>query len=178
LGLANHITMARGAMVLLLLGLVGADPTPQIQTAALGIAMISAALDAADGWAARRTQMSSAYGARFDMETDALLILTLSLLAWEFEKAGAWVLISGLLRYAFVAASWLVPWLQQPLPPSHRRKSVAALQMVCLVVAIAPFISTAVTAPLCACALALLAWSFLVDTVALKRHSLDSMAVS
>ncbi|WP_161965848.1 CDP-alcohol phosphatidyltransferase family protein [Steroidobacter cummioxidans] len=178
LGVANHITMARGAMVLLLLGLVGADSTPQIEAAALGIAMFSSGLDAADGWAARRTQMSSAYGARFDMETDALLILTLSLLAWQFEKAGAWVLISGLIRYAFVVASWLLPWLQQPLPPSQRRKTVAAIQMVSLVIAIAPFVSSDVSVPLCACALAVLAWSFLVDIVALKRRSSDSTAVT
>lgn len=178
LGAANHITMARGAMVLLLLGLVGADSTPQIEAAALGIAMFSSALDAADGWAARRTRMSSAYGARFDMETDALLILTLSLLAWQFDKAGAWVLISGLIRYAFVAASWFLPWLQQPLPPSFRRKTVAAIQMVSLVIAIAPFVGSAVSVPLCACALAVLVWSFLVDIVALKRRSLDAMAVT
>lgn len=177
-GVANHITMARGALVLLLLGLVGIESTPQIQAAALGIAMISSALDAADGWAARRTQMSSAYGARFDMETDALLILTLSLLAWQFEKAGAWVLISGLIRYAFVVASWLVPWLQQPLPPSYRRKTVAVLQTVSLVIAIAPFIERNITAPLCACALAVLAWSFLVDIVALKRRNSNSKATS
>ena len=42
--------------------------------------------------------MVSAFGARFDMETDALLILALSVLVWRHAKAGAWVLASGLLR--------------------------------------------------------------------------------
>lgn len=178
IGAANYITMARGCLALLLLGMLGIESTPQLQAAALGIAMISSSLDAADGWAARRTQMSSAYGARFDMETDALLILTLSLLAWQFDKAGAWVLLSGLLRYGFVVASWLLPWLQQPLPPSYRRKTVAALQTIALVVAIAPFIQRNITAPLCACALAILVWSFLVDIVALNRRSSNSTAIS
>jgi phosphatidylglycerophosphate synthase len=174
MGAANYITMARGALVLLLLALVGIDSPPRLQATALGIAMISASLDAADGWAARRTQMSSAYGARFDMETDALLILTLSLLAWQFDKAGAWVLLSGLIRYGFVGASWLLPWLCGPLAPSYRRKTVAALQTIALVVAIAPFIPRNITLPLCACALALLVWSFLIDIVALKRRGCNS----
>lgn len=177
-GVANQITMTRGVLVLLLLSFVGMGPTPQLQIAALCVAMISSALDAADGWAARRTQMSSAYGARFDMETDALLILTVSLLAWHFEKAGAWVLASGLMRYAFVLAALVLPWLQRSLPPSNRRKFVAVMQIVSLVIAIAPFVPRSVSAPLSACALAVLAWSFLVDIAWLRRHTSDSVAVT
>lgn len=177
-GIANQITMMRGVLALLLLSFVGMGQTLQLQIAALSIAMISSALDAADGWAARRTRMSSTYGARFDMETDALLILTLSLLAWQFDKAGAWVLASGLMRYAFVLAARLLPWLQRPLPPSNRRKAVAVIQVVSLVIAIAPFVSPSITAPLSACALAVLAWSFLVDVAWLRRHASDSMAVT
>lgn len=177
-GVANQITMARGVLVLLLLSFVGMGQTPQMQTAALSIAMISSALDAADGWAARRTQMSSTYGARFDMETDALLILTLSLLVWQFDKAGAWILASGLMRYAFVLATRLLPWLQRPLPTSNRRKAVAVIQVVALVIAIAPFVSRSVSVPLSACALAALAWSFLVDVAWLRGHSSDSMAIT
>ena len=61
-------------------------------------------LDGVDGWLARRDQTASRFGARFDMEIDALLILALSVLAWRHDKAGEWVVISGLLRYVFVAA--------------------------------------------------------------------------
>jgi phosphatidylglycerophosphate synthase len=177
-GVANQITMTRGVLVLLLLSFVGLGQTPQLQVAALAVAMISSALDAADGWVARRTRMSSAYGARFDMETDALLILTLSLLAWQFDKAGAWVVASGLMRYAFVVAALLFGWLQRPLPDSIRRKTVAVIQVVSLVIAIAPFVSSNVSAPLSACALAALAWSFLVDIAWLRRHAPESVAVS
>lgn len=178
LGIANHITMTRGVLALLLLGFVGMGATPRLELAALCVAMIGSALDAVDGWAARRTQMSSAYGARFDMETDALLILTLSLLALQFDKAGAWILASGLMRYAFVGAALVMPWLQRPLPPSLRRKIVAVIQVVSLVIAIAPFIPASITAPLCACALAVLAWSFLVDIAWLRRRTVESMAVT
>lgn len=178
IGVANQITMARGVLVTLLLGLIGMDPTPRLQAAALCVAMICSALDAVDGWAARRTRMSSAYGARFDMETDALLILALSILAWQFDKAGAWILASGLMRYAFVVASLLLPWLQRPLPASFRRKTVAVVQTVSLVIAIAPFIPRGISAPLCAGALAVLMWSFLVDVAWLKRRTQDSMVVN
>jgi phosphatidylglycerophosphate synthase len=169
LGVANHITMIRAVLVLVLLGFVGMGDSPRLQAAALCIAMISSALDAVDGWAARRTQMSSAYGARFDMETDALLILTLSVLAWQFDKAGVWVLLSGSMRYAFVGAAMLWPWLQQPLPPSFRRKTLAVVQTVSLVISIAPFVSPDISGPLCACGLVMLAWSFFIDIAWLKR---------
>jgi len=72
----------------------------------------------------------------------------------------------------------LLPWMQRPLPPSQRRKVVAVLQVVSLVIAIAPFVSPGVSAPLSACALALLTWSFLIDVAWLRRHASDSMAVS
>ena len=178
IGLANQITMARGVLVILLVGLIGMDATPRLQAAALGVAMISSALDAVDGWVARRTRMSSVYGARFDMETDALQILTLSILAWQFGKAGAWVLASGLMRYAFVGAALLFPWLEGPLPASNRRKAIAVAQTVSLVIAIAPFVSHDISGPLCACALALLMYSFLVDVAWLRRRTLDSTVVN
>jgi phosphatidylglycerophosphate synthase len=178
LGIANHITMARGVLTALLAALVGAGSETRLQAAAFSVAMIASALDGIDGWSARRTGMSSSYGARFDMETDALLILVLSLLAWQFDKAGAWVLGSGLLRYAFVAASWLLPWLQRPLPPSRRRKAVAAIQTVTLVIAIATFVPNIVSAGLCAVSLALLMGSFALDIAWLKRHTSAVPAVS
>ena len=67
---------------------------------AMALATVVAVLDGIDGWLARRTGMASDFGARFDMETDAALIMVLALLAWQFGKAGVWVLASGLLRYA------------------------------------------------------------------------------
>ena len=67
--------------------------------------------------------MSSAFGARFDMEVDALLILALSVLAWHHGEAGAWVLLSGLIRYGFLAAGWTWSWMQRALPPSRRRQA-------------------------------------------------------
>ena len=66
------------------------------------------ALDGLDGWAARGARASPRrFGARFDMEVDALLILALAALAAGLGKAGPWVLGLGLMRYGFVLAGWL-----------------------------------------------------------------------
>lgn len=117
-GPANAITTARAALVAVVAGTVG---EPVLPTTALMIAAVSLSitlLDGADGWFARRTRMSSEFGARFDMEVDALLILALAVLAWQYDKAGVWVIASGLLRYGFVLGGWVLPWLAAPLPPT------------------------------------------------------------
>jgi phosphatidylglycerophosphate synthase len=164
-GAANQVTLARGALVALLAGLIGGPADSALAGLVTTVATGSAVLDGVDGWLARRRSEVSAFGARFDMETDALLILVLAVLAWQFGKAGVWVLGSGLLRYAFVAAGAAVPALRQPLPPSRRRKAVAVAQVVALIVTVAPFVPASVSAPLAAVALGALLLSFLVDVV-------------
>lgn len=138
------------------------------------VATLGAVLDAVDGPIARRSGRASAFGARFDMETDAFLILTLSILVWRLDKAGAWVIASGAFRYVFVAAAWIWPWLDGELPPSVRRKVVCVVQIVALIVALAPIVPPWVSVPLAAAALVVLAWSFWVDIawLARQRHRL------
>jgi phosphatidylglycerophosphate synthase len=162
-GPANQVTVVRGALVALLAGLMGEQAGAGVPALAMALATAAAVLDGIDGWLARRTRMASAFGARFDMETDALLIMVLALLTWQFGKAGVWVLASGLLRYLFVAAGVALPWMRRPLPPSQRRKAVAAVQVVALIVAVAPFIPAALSAVVAAAGLAALMLSFAVD---------------
>jgi len=133
------------------------------------IASVAAALDGVDGWIARRTRTATAFGARFDMETDALLILVLSALVWKSAKAGSWVLASGLMRYAFVAAAAIWPWLQEPLEPSRRRQMVCVVQVVALIAALVPPVGSPAASAIAAAGLAALAWSFLVDILWLWR---------
>jgi phosphatidylglycerophosphate synthase len=163
---ANGITALRLALACGLWFLAPADAWTIVS-----LATVSASLDAVDGPIARRSGRVSAFGARFDMETDAFLIVTLSMLVWRLDKAGPWVLLSGLLRYAFVAASWVWPWLANDLPPSWRRKVVCVVQIAGLIVALAPVVSPTVSAPLSAAALTLLAWSFWVDVAWLRRSA-------
>ena len=170
-GPANQITLARAALMAILAGLIGEQGGAAFGGVAFALAIIAAVLDAVDGPVARATGMASAFGARFDMETDAALLLVLAALAWQLDKAGPWVLASGLMRYAFVAAGAAAPWLNRPLPPSFRRKLVCAVQTAVLVTVLAPVLAPPVTSVLAALALALLLFSFVADVVWLRRHS-------
>jgi phosphatidylglycerophosphate synthase len=105
------------------------------------------------------------------METDAALVMVLAVLAWQLDKAGAWVLASGLTRYSFVAAGRAWPWLRRPLEPSFRRKAAAAVQMGALVAVLAPGLATPGSALVAMAALALLCGSFAVDVLWLARHA-------
>jgi hypothetical protein len=92
------------------------------------------------------------------MEVDAFLVLVLSVHVAGI--VGPWALAIGGMRYAFVVAGWLLPWLRGPVPPSYVAKTVAAVQGVVLVVAASQLLPHAITVVLVAVALALLVWSF------------------
>lgn len=175
-GAANGITVLRLALVTLLAALLGEAYAPSLAWAALGLATLAAVLDAVDGPIARRNRQASAFGARFDMETDALLILVLSLLVFTLGKAGPWVLAAGAMRYVFVLAARPWPWLAAPLPESLRRKTVCVLQIVTLIMCLAPIIPPAWAQWIAGAGLAALLYSFAVDTVWLARrrsHALE-----
>ena len=170
-GAANQITTIRALIVSLIAGFVGEAPTATIATTAAGASIVVAMLDGVDGWLARRHRIASAFGARFDMEIDALLILALSILAWRFGKAGAWVMLSGAMRYAFIAAGLWWTWLRAPLPPSRRRQAVCVLQIAGLIAVVAPAIAPPASAAIAALALVALAASFLTDIIWLWRSA-------
>jgi phosphatidylglycerophosphate synthase len=170
-GAANRITTLRLVLVSLVAGLA-AEPAPQAGAGvAVAASVMVTALDGVDGWLARERGMMSTFGARFDMEIDALLIMTLSVLALREGKAGAWVLASGLLRYLFVGAGWALAWMNAPLPPSRRRQTVCVVQVIALIVVIAPFVLPPASTAIAAAALVILGGSFLVDTLWLKKHA-------
>ncbi|WP_328612631.1 CDP-alcohol phosphatidyltransferase family protein [Amycolatopsis sp. NBC_00355] len=165
-GPADWITFARATLVGCAAELIADAHQPIAWLVAL--IAVALALDGVDGQVARRTGTSSEFGARFDMEVDAFLILLLCVQV--SEKLGLWVLAIGLMRYAFVAASWAMPWLTAPLYPSMARKTVAAVQGVVLVVAVSEILPVAWTFAAVAVALASLVWSFGRDVVWLARH--------
>lgn len=141
---------------------------PHALTTVLVLAAIALVLDGVDGQVARRTHSATPLGGRFDGEVDAFLILVLSIAA--ARTYGSWVLAIGLMRYAFLVATGLVPWLARTLPPRPWRKVVAAVQGIVLTVAISRHVSFLVCAVALAVALALLAESFGHDIVWLYRH--------
>jgi phosphatidylglycerophosphate synthase len=164
LGPANRVTTARAVLVAFVAGAIGEPASPvlasSVATAALAVTM----MDGVDGWMARRSRMASQFGARFDMEIDALLILALAILAWQNGKAGSWVVLSGLLRYAFVAVGWLLPQMRQSLPDSRRRQVICVVQVAGLILALEPFVTPPVSELIASAALLALVYSFAVDT--------------
>ena len=170
LGPANRVTLARAALVAVLAGALAAPEWVDAHPVALAIvAAIALLLDGVDGWVARRWHCESGFGARFDMELDAFLILVLCVHLLAMGKAGPWVLAIGAMRYAFVAAMRPCPWLERPLPESRRRKWVCVWQVASLLLCLLPAVGGAPATALLALALALLTWSFAVDVRWLHR---------
>ena len=163
LGSANHVTLLRLVLVAIVAGFIGEPRTGRIEWLAVTATIVIVILDGLDGWLARRTGMTSPFGARFDMETDALLILILSALVWQHGKAGPWVLACGLMRYAFVACGWILPWMAGPLRSSLRGKTVAVMQVVGLAAALSPLLRTPQSIVVSGVTLAALVWSFAID---------------
>jgi phosphatidylglycerophosphate synthase len=170
-GPANQITFVRAVLVAALASLAVRPATPAVAWSAACIAIVVVLLDGVDGWVARRTATVSAFGTRFDMETDAALILVLAVLVWQHGKAGPWVVASGLLRYVFVASGWVWPWMRRPLTPTLRGRLICVVQIGALVAAMLPPIEPPASTVLAALGLAVLCYSFLVDTRWLWRHA-------
>lgn len=169
-GPANRVTLGRATLVGGVTALVADsfESTPPV-TLLVGLTAVALILDGVDGKVARRTGTSTALGARFDMEVDAFLILVLSV--YVSMALGPWVLLIGGMRYVFVAAARVAPWLNAPLPPSTARKTVAALQGVLLLLAGANLLPYAANFAVVLLALGSLVWSFGRDVLWLWRTS-------
>nr|CAA9360298.1 MAG: CDP-alcohol phosphatidyltransferase([uncultured Nocardioidaceae bacterium] [uncultured Nocardioidaceae bacterium] len=169
LGPADLVTGTRAAIACALAALV-ADSFFQQPAVSTLVALTFAALvlDALDGWVARRTRTASMFGARFDGEIDAFLILVLSV--YVADTVAGWVLAIGVARYVFAVACWGLPWLRRQLPPRYWRKVVAATQGIVLTLAAASLAPRWLTYAALAVALALLTESFGRDMLWLWRH--------
>lgn len=173
LGPADLVTLSRATLTCGL-GAVVAEalldgPGPAGPAAAMvPLAAAALVLDAVDGAVARRTGTASAFGARFDGEADAFLILVLSV--HVAAHLGWWVLAIGAARYLFASAGGAWPWLREQLPPRYWRKVVAAVQGVVLTSAAAEVAPLPVVYAALAAALVLLTESFGRDVLWLWRR--------
>ena len=169
LGPADLVTLSRALLAGAVAALV-ADAFLQrtVVTALVALAAVALVLDAVDGWVARRTRTASSFGARFDGEVDAFLILVLSV--HVARSVSWWVLAIGAARYLFAVAGWLLPWLRRTLPPRYWRKVVAAVQGVVLLVVAAGVLPRAWAYVALVLAAALLAESFGRDVWWAWRH--------
>lgn len=154
-GPADAVTTLRAVLVggVVALAAQGGPSWPLV-----ALAVLALALDLVDGLVARSTGTASAFGARYDMEVDAFVLVVLGV--HVAADLGPWVLLVGAARYVFWAAS--VPWprLAGPLPERRSRKVVAAVQGIALVTAAAPVVPAPAAAALVGPALAALVWSF------------------
>ncbi len=174
-GMCNLVTLTRLALVSALAAVLLAA-APLVGTGAgwavFAIAATALSLDGIDGWWARRQNLVSDFGARFDMEVDALLAATLAVLLMAQDRAGiVSLLILGTLRYVFVLATWPLPWLGGPLYPSLRRKTVCVIQIAVLAALTLPVLPDPEARLLAAGAAGLLVWSFARDIRWLARQA-------
>lgn len=163
-GPADWVTLSRATLVGCVTALTAESLHRPISVPLLvTITSVALVLDAVDGRLARSSRTASAFGARFDMEVDAFLIMVLCV--YVARSVGAWVLVIGAMRYAYVAASWVLAWMRRPLPARYWRKVVAAIQGITLLVVSADILPVPTEVAALAIALALLVESFGRDVV-------------
>jgi phosphatidylglycerophosphate synthase len=156
---ANRITSVRALLAVVVALLVARSfVTDAAAFETTVLACIAILLDGVDGRVARRSATVSSFGARFDMEVDAFLILVLSVQVGK--GMGWWVLSIGLMRYSLLVATWALPWLAEPLPPRQWAKVVAVVQGVALTVGVSGLVPDQVLTLGLAVALGLLLESF------------------
>lgn len=151
LGPANVITLARLGLVVAVAATPGAGPAEAL-AAAGGLA-----LDGLDGVVARRRREASEFGAKLDMETDALFIAVLCAKLAVVGRLGAWILVPGLLRYAYAVAIGLCE-TRGEAPRSRFGRYAFAIQATSLLVAFWPV--EPIYSPLAAVATLLTVYSF------------------
>lgn len=166
---ADRVTLVRALLVaccaaLTVLGLLAPRP-PAALLLVLGTTAFG--LDAFDGVVARRTRCASADGARLDTETDAALTLVLSVAA--AADLAAWVLLTGMMYYAFSVAGRFRPALRRALPVSHGRKAIGASQPLTLLFVLLPGAPVILKTTAVLLGLALLSFSFGRDLITLER---------
>jgi len=165
---AHWVTLTRALLTAGAAALVAdSADRPLPVTALVTLSSVALVLDAVDGQVARRTGTATPLGARFDGETDAFLILVLSVAV--ARSYGGWVLAIGAARYVLLVAGWVFPWLAAPLPHRYWGKVVAAVQGIVLTVAVSGLLPRPVGMIAVGVALVLLAESFGRSVVWLYR---------
>src|SRR4030095_517506 len=139
-GAADVVTLLRGLGVCFLAGLALQALVGGLQRhgllAMIIIGTLCLLLDGVDGRVARARREAVWFGSRFDGETDAALLVVLSVAVAGLGIAGWWVLAIPAMRYGYVAASLVVPALRTPLPYRYSGKVIAVFQALALLAAL------------------------------------------
>ena len=169
LGPANQLTLARAVMVALMAAFLGEPAATAYGLPLAFVGGLAFGLDWLDGRIARATGWSSPFGARLDMELDSLFVMVTAGLLWSMGYAGAWVLLAGLARYAFIAAGWAWPWMAAPLPETPRRAIACGVGITFLLGALVPWPWLLFSTALAALGTLTILGSFAIDVAWLAR---------
>jgi len=133
LGVANTITLGR--LILLIIATVSYQ---YIDPLLYGIAILLVIIaDGFDGYYARKFNEESAFGAVFDMETDAFLAAVLTTLIYMQMDIGIWLIGAGFLRYIFVIILRVLGLHKEDAPDMKGARLLAVLFFISLLL---PFI--------------------------------------
>jgi CDP-diacylglycerol--glycerol-3-phosphate 3-phosphatidyltransferase len=145
LGMANVVTVIRGALFAALAGFAAVRPTPSIAWLPALCYGVGVTLDLVDGRVARTVDRRTVLGEKLDMAFDTLGFLVAIGVAVLWGRLPAWYLSLGAARYVFRFGCWLRERRGLPvdeLPPSKLRRYLAAVQMAFVTIALVPLLAT------------------------------------
>lgn len=169
LGYCNFVTLSRLVIVAVLFAALLDGHPPSWTT--LGLSIGALTLDGVDGWLARKQDLESDFGARFDVEVDAAFALLLAVFAAVHGAAGLYVILLGFPYYLFGAAKIFLPWLDRTLPNKFSRKTICVFQIGALITLQVPFFAAGQLDLLIGAVTVALIWSFGTDTLWLWRNA-------
>ncbi|WP_394327142.1 CDP-alcohol phosphatidyltransferase family protein [Halodesulfurarchaeum formicicum] len=141
LGIANTLTLLRGALYAVVAGFIVVPPEPPlvwVPAVAYGSGVV---LDKLDGLIARSVGEETPLGARLDMAFDTFGFVAAPLVAVRWEFLPVWYLLLSAAKYVYRGGLAWRGQRDQPvydLPESVIRRYLAGMQMVFLTIALVP----------------------------------------
>ncbi|MFO8113936.1 MAG: CDP-alcohol phosphatidyltransferase family protein [Halorubrum sp.] len=145
LGIANAITLARGALYAVVAGFVAVPPGTTLAWVPALCYGTGVALDNLDGTVAREVGRETEIGRRLDMAFDTFGFVAAPLVAVLWGLLPVWYLAISAARYVFRGAVWLRRVRGLPvgdLPDSDLGRYLAGAQMIFVTVALVPPVPT------------------------------------
>ena len=129
---------------------------------------VNVALDALDGFVARRLGETTAFGAALDREVDAFFVLVAYLHFPLDGWLGGWVLLAGVLPYAYRLFASATP---APLAAGHKERTAAPLAGLNFVMLLAAVAMPTYSSSILVASVAVVCTSFAVSFWGLYRHA-------
>lgn len=146
LGLANTVTVLRGALYAVVAGFVVVPAETAIAWVPAACYGVGAALDQLDGTIARTVGKQTTLGTRLDQAFDTFGFVVAPLVAVLWGALPVYYLALSIARYAFLGAVEIHRWrggTVRSLPDSDLGRYLAGVQMIFITVALVPAVSTA-----------------------------------